>query len=351
MIQLNEKEQKIITFFLQKEEMQSSDAHQALLDSGENISLVTVKRALSDLTEKKALEMKGAGRSSRYTLTTNGRVFADINAEKYTSVEPDKRHGFKHPNLDLFKNFPKDLFSKEETENLRELTNKYNKRSKDITDTIQKKELERLTIELSWKSSKIEGNTYTLLDTERLIKDNQLADDKTEEETQMILNHKEAFNFIYNNKELFRNLNKNNLIELHKILVKDLSVNIGFRKSLVGIAGSKYQPIDNIYQIEEAVDSLSNLISQIKNPFSKALTVLLGTSYIQPFEDGNKRTSRLVANALLLAYNCMPLSYRSINEKEYKSATLVFYELNSIIPLKKIFINQYKFAVENYNIR
>jgi len=351
MIKFNEKEQNIINIFFQKGEMQSSGVHKELVKTNEVTSLVTVKRILSDLTQKKALKKKGAGRSTSYVLTTKGRVFSNVDFQEYTLIEPDKRFGFKSFNFDLFDNFPENIFSKIETKELEGLTSKYKKRSKEITETIQKKELERLTIELSWKSSKIEGNTYTLLDTERLIKYEQRAKGKTHEETQMILNHKDAFNFIYQNKKLFKNLNKNNLINLHKILVKDLNVNTGFRKSLVGISGSRYQPLDDIYQIEEAINSLSNLISGTKNPFSKSLIALLGISYIQPFEDGNKRTSRLMANALLLANNCASLSYRSVNEKEYKSATLVFYELNSIIPFKKIFINQYKFAVENYNIR
>lgn len=86
-------------------------------------------------------------------------------------------------------------------------------------------------------------------------------------------------------------------------------------------------------------------------PYSKALVALLGISYVQPFEDGNKRTARLMANALLLAHRLIPLSYRSVDEKQYRDATIVFYELNSIIPFKKIFINQYDFAARNYAVK
>ncbi len=86
----------------------------------------------------------------------------------------------------------------------------------------------------------------------------------------------------------------------------------------------------------------------MKSPYAKALLTLLGISYIQPFEDGNKRTARLMANAILLAHSCAPLSYRSVDENDYREAMLVFYELNSIMPFKKIFIDQYMFAAENY---
>jgi Fic family protein len=88
----------------------------------------------------------------------------------------------------------------------------------------------------------------------------------------------------------------------------------------------------------------------MNNPYAKALMSLIGISYIQPFGDGNKRTSRFMANAILLAYNLPPLSYRSVDEEEYREAMLSFYELNSIMPIKKIFINQYNFTAQNYTI-
>ncbi|KKS33333.1 MAG: Fic protein, partial [Parcubacteria group bacterium GW2011_GWC2_42_12] len=83
----------------------------------------------------------------------------------------------------------------------------------------------------------------------------------------------------------------------------------------------------------------------------KALIAILGLSYIQPFEDGNKRTSRLLANAILLAYDRAPLSYRSVDENDYREAVLVFYELNSLMLFKKIFVSQCEFAAKNYAVK
>lgn len=147
-------------------------------------------------------------------------------------------------------------------------------------------------------------------------------------------------NFVRENSAQFKTITKKNLEELHAILVKDLSV-----------VGSAYRPLDNIYQIAEAVEALGRAISKISAPCAKALIVLLGISYVQPFEDGNKRTARLAANAVLLAYGLAPLSYRSVEEDDYREAMLVFYELNSIMPFQKIFIDQYKFATQNYAIK
>ena len=206
-------------------------------------------------------------------------------------------------------------------------------------------------IELSWKSSKIEGNTYTLLDTEKLILENKPAEGKTKQETQMILNHKDAFHFVHNNKMLFNTLTRENLEELHKILVKDLDITLGLRKSFIGVSGSVYRPLDNIYQVSETLEALVKTINQMKTTYAKSIVALLGISYIQPFDDGNKRTSRIMADALLMANNFAPLSYRSVDEKEYKEAMLIFYELNSIVPFKKIFIEQYNFSARNYAIK
>ena len=87
------------------------------------------------------------------------------------------------------------------------------------------------------------------------------------------------------------------------------------------------------------------------NVYSKALTALVGLSYIQPFEDGNKRTARLVCNAILLVSNYAPLSYRSVDENYYRESILVFYEKNSLLSMKDIFTEQYIFSTQNYLVK
>ncbi|MFA5249319.1 MAG: Fic family protein [Candidatus Paceibacterota bacterium] len=351
MAKLSQKQQKIIAIILEKGSLQSSAIHAEVVKAGDSISLVTVKRALSEMAAEKIIVATGAGRSLSYSVSTIGKVFSNVNAKDYCAFDPDKRYGASKYNFDLFADFPDDIFENDESALLNESTEAYERRIKDLSPVIQKKELERLIIELSWKSSKIEGNTYTLLDTEKLILENKEALGHEKKESQMILNHKDAFNFVRENTDKFKSLNRFNLEELHSVLVKNLDINFGLRSGPVGVTGSKYQPLDNVYQIQEAVVSLSSMIEKNKTPYAKALLALLGISYIQPFEDGNKRTARLMANALLLAYKKAPLSYRSVDEKEYREATLVFYELNSIVPFKKIFIEQYDFASRNYAVR
>ena len=352
MIKLDQKHRKILMIILERDAMQSSEIHTELVSrTGEDLSLVTIKRTLSDMVRGGAIVMAGSGRSTSYSISILGRIFAEVDAHAYCSIEPDRRYGISRYNFDLLSALPSDIFLDNESEILKNATEVYERRTRDLPEAIQKKELERLIIELSWKSSKIEGNTYTLLDTEKLILENKEAPGHDKKEAQMILNHKDAFNFIHENSAQFKTVTRKNLEDLHAILVKDLSVGLGLREKPVGVVGSIYQPLDNVYQITEAIDALSSTVSRILLPYTKSLVALLGISYIQPFEDGNKRTGRLMANALLFSHGLAPLSYRSIDEIEYREAMLVFYELNSIIPFKKIFIGQYDFAAQNYAVK
>lgn len=346
-----QREQEVISFLLERESLRSSEVHELLTRNGKDISLVTVKRVLADMVARGLVTVSGSGRATVYQISLWGRLFADIDARAYCAVEPDRRFGLKRYNFDLFSGLPEEIFSDVELKSLGEATTEYVRRTTDIPPAIAKKELERLIVELSWKSSKIEGNTYTLLDTEKLILENQGAVGHTRDEAQMILNHKEAFMFVRENAAQFRMPALPIIEQLHAILVKDLSVGSGLRSKPVGVTGSLYQPLDNAYQLREGMDALFGAVSRMATPYAKALIALLGVSYLQPFEDGNKRTARLLGNALLLAYGCAPLSYRSVEENAYREATLVFYELNSLAPFKGIFIGQYDFAARNYAVR
>lgn len=348
---IKQKQQKIVFLILKNGAMSSSGVREKLMESGDEVSLVTIKRALSNMVSSGSLTILGSGPATTYEVSALGRLFIQIDAKGYCAVEPDKRFGLGRYNFDLLASVPTDVFSEDELKTLNTATKEYKTRINKASETIQKKELERLVIELAWKSSKIEGNTYTILDTEKLILENKEATGHDRKEAQMILNHKDAFNFVRENASGFRELSRTNLEKLHSIIVKDLTVGLGFRQKPVGVVGSKYRPLDNRYQISEAVEILAGAISKMKTPYAKALIALLGISYIQPFEDGNKRTSRLMANALLLAYDCAPLSYRSVDENSYREAMLVFYEVNSMMAFKDIFIEQYEFAAANYGAK
>lgn len=310
----------------------------------------TIKRDLTELVTKGYLSTQGGGRSLEYEITFSGRLFLPVDVDAYNSTDLDTRTGVcEQYQLTVWDNWPPTLFSEEEQVLLAEATKKYKERSLGQSADTYKRELERFVIEMSWKSSQIEGNTYTLLDTELLIKEGIASASNTEDETKMILNHKEAFDFVLAHQAVFKNGITMTLVdEVHKLLMKDLLDDLGIRKSLVGITGSRYQPLDNQYQLKEALESFVAVVKGTDDVFTQALTCLVGISYIQPFVDGNKRTARLIANGILIASNLAPLSYRDVDERAYRAKLLVFYEQLSIASMKELFISQYNFSAEHY---
>lgn len=311
------------------------------------VTKITVNRDLSKLIQLGFIVSQGAGRAVTYQLSASYSIIRPIDVEKYFGEEVDNRDTKEHFCFDIFTNL-KTIFTNKEKEFLNHLNKSYLKKVNKLPKDVLKKEFERLTIELSWKSSKIEGNTYSLLETEQLLKENKEAKGHTKEEAVMILNHKKALNFIKDNSSSFKSLSIKKIEEVHSILIRNLGVSRNIRNTLVGITGTKYRPLDNQFQIAEALENTCKLVNKTENVFEKAVIIMLMTAYIQPFVDGNKRTSRLMGNAILLANNACPLSYRNIDEIEYKKAVLLFYEQNNLFYFKKLFLDQFEFVVNNY---
>lgn len=206
-----------------------------------------------------------------------------------------------------------------------------------VGDPMTAKELEYLTIELSWKSSALEGNTYTLLDTQLLLLEGVKAKNKTEFETQMILNHKNAVAFIVENKDLYeKEIRFSTVEELHRIISHNLGIQSGVRKRAVRISASNYTPLANQNQLREYADTTLAIISAIEHPVLRALLALALMPYLQTFEDGNKRTGRMLANAILISTISKGFSLRKVSARQLALAYLSFYEFNSLAALSKI---------------
>ncbi len=338
---------EIISAFSKGAALSSSKV--AVLTSNKQ-SLVTVKRQLGVLTKLGYLEQSGAGRSVRYTLTKKGWLLKPIDVEQYLNQAPDVRLGDSYFQFAVFEPPYVELFTTDELSRLEVATKTYHSNAALSDPTTRKKELMRFIVEFSWKTSQIEGNTYDLISTERLLLYGEKSPVNTEFEAQMILNQKEALEFILENEEMWEKPKISSLEMLHTFVGKKLDISRNLRKTLVGITGTNYRPLESEFQIRDALELLFGTIAKANNIYEKALWSVLGLSYIQPFVDGNKRTSRLLANAVLLAENYSPISYRSVDDRAYKEACLVFYEQNSIEPFKKLFIEQYVFAANNYNI-
>lgn len=344
---IDNRKQQVIDFVKKNGQSSSKEIFDGV---GESFSYATLKRILTDLKANDYLLTKGQGKGTKYLLSPAYELIRTIDIDKYYEKEIDEREIIENFNLgvitDVLKNY--NSFTDSESEKLALLQKEYQKNISELSETEYKKELERLAIDLSWKSSQIEGNTYTLLETERLLKEKETASGKTKEEAVMLLNHKEALDFIIEHDDYLNPLTVSKIEDIHSILTKELAVERNLRKRRVGISGTNYKPLDNEFQILEALRNTCDLINNKESIFEKALLALVLISYIQPFMDGNKRTARIVSNAILMNYNYCPLSFRTVDSIDYKKAMLLFYEQNNISNFKAIFINQFEFAVRTY---
>lgn len=310
----------------------------------------TVKRLLSAAVKEGNIETVGRGPSTKYRLTPQAHVTMPLDLVTYFDKDIDERVVQKSFNFDLIREvLPKvEIFTKEELSVLFAAQKEFEKNTEGMTELEYHKEMERLGVDLSWKSSQIEGNTYSLLETERLLKDKQTASGKTKEEAIMLLNHKDALDFVLDVPDYLKELSVHRIEDIHSILTKELGVDRNIRHRRVGITGTNYRPLDNEFQIREALEDTCTLVNGKDNVFEKALLTLVLLSYIQAFVDGNKRTARITSNAILIANGYCPISFRTVDSIDYKKAMLMFYEQNNIAAFKKIFIEQFLFAVKTY---
>ena len=314
------------------------------------VGYATVKRLLVQLATEGWVQSVGKGRATRYIVGSDFELFYPLNIDTYFSQEIDERVIKTNFNWDLLRErLPqKRLFTEAETAHLQILQDRYSKNVGQLSEAEYQKELERLAIDLSWKSSQIEGNTYSLLETERLLKEKETAEGKPRDDATMLLNHKDTLDFIFANKGLATPLNVAGIEHIHSLLMKALGVERNIRRRKVGITGTNYLPLDNEFQIREALQLTCGLVNSKSDPFEKALLVLVLLSYIQAFDDGNKRTARIISNTVLIDHQCCPISFRTVSSIDYKKAMLMFYEQNNISAFKQIFIDQFEFAVNTY---
>lgn len=310
----------------------------------------TLKRLIAEAITNNQILKTGKGKNVRYSLTPQAFLIAEVDLDTYFEKDIDQRQIQTSFNFQLIPDLlsKTHLFTGEELETLNQAQQIFRGHLSEMSDIEYRKEMERLGIDLSWKSSQIEGNTYSLLETERLLKEKKTASGRTKEEAVMLLNHKDALDFILDVPDYLKEINVARIEEIHSLLTKELGVERNIRHRRVGITGTNYVPLDNEFQIREALEDTVKIINQRENVFEKALLALILLSYIQAFTDGNKRTARIVSNGILIANGYCPISFRTVDSVDYKKAMLLFYEQNNLSAFKRIFIDQFLFAVQTY---
>lgn len=213
--------------------------------------------------------------------------------------------------------------------------------------------LSRLLVDLSWASSRLEGNTYTRLDTQNLIELGRRAPGKDQREAQMILNHKAAIEMLVDNVEEVR-FDRYTICNLHALLADNLladpSAGGRLRKIEVAISGTVYLPLAIPQQLEQLFDQLLAKASQIVDPFEQAFFTMVHLPYLQLFEDVNKRVSRLAANIPFIKHNLAPLSFVDVPERDYIDGILGVYELQRIDLARDVFAWAYERSCQRYTV-
>lgn len=326
----------------------------------------TLKRRLSELVASGKLIRVGIGRGVKYVSSAKNIIQEpdkDLDEFAYLNISDESRKVIQYVQQPLIARKPVpynrnflDSYIPNETVYLSESIRKHLQKigtqdGSQPAGTFARKILDRLLIDLSWNSSRLEGNTYSLLETERLIQFGEAAENKNKIEAQMILNHKSAIEFLVAGKEEI-GFNRYSILNLHALLsdglLGDQAACGRLRSIAVGIGSSAFMPAEIPQLIDECFSKILGIASVITNPFEQAFFVMVHLPYLQPFEDVNKRTSRLAANIPLIQNNFAPLSFIDVPERSYIDGTLGVYELNNISLLRDVFIWAYERSAYKY---
>lgn len=373
-LNLNQELDRLIELISQHQEGIGIDGLSQLI--GESMPRRTLQRRLATLVEQARIQTKGESRALRYQLAPRRKTI-----EAYPSV-PGIRHAVREPGevypplsseaeeIKAYVRQPRQLrtpvgysvafleqYHPNESAylppNLREQLHALGRSPADQTPagTFARDIINRLLIDLSWASSQLEGNTYSRLDTERLIEFGQAAEGKDALETQMILNHKEAIEYLVRDSEN-AHLTPESITALHAFLsdglMADPSACGRIRHRAVEIGGSVYLPVVLPQRLEELFGIIIQMAAEIRDPFEQSFFLMVHLPYLQPFEDVNKRVSRLAANIPFIHHNLCPLSFIDVPQQAYVDAMIAVYELNRIELLRDVFVWAYERSCQQY---
>ena len=336
----------------------------------------TLQRRLAQLIEQKRLIVTGRGRGSRYTISPTGvevhvppgeitiKGYAP-RVEIYIPISPEgeiikqavrgpiqnrRPVGYNRAFLDAYRPNDTSYLTQEIRQRLLALGRSPG--AERPAGTYARQIFSRLLIDLSWNSSRLEGNTYSLLETERLLELGESAEGKDAREAQMILNHKAAIELLVEQAAEV-SFNRYTILNLHALLSDNLLADpqaCGRLRAIpVGIDGTVYHPLEVPQLIDECFRQILDTAAAIQDPFEQAFFSMVHLPYLQPFEDVNKRVSRLAANLPFIRQNLCPLSFVDVPERAYVDGILGVYELNRIELLRDVFVWAYERSCARYS--
>lgn len=331
---------------------------------GDDVARRTLQYRLRALVGAGRLRLTGDGRAARYHLAGGDVAAGDTPAADIIPLSPEGEAvlayvrqpvaarlpvGYDRAFLDGYRPNESFYLSHQDRDRLAAVGKP--KIEPAAAGTYAKQILNRLLIDLAWNSSRLEGNTYSLLDTRRLLDFGEAAEGRGQLEAQMILNHKDAIEFLVANADDI-GFNRYTILNLHALLANNLLADptaVGrLRHIIVGIDGSAFHPLEVPGLIEEGFGQLLATAAAIDDPFEQAFFVMVQLPYLQPFDDVNKRVSRLAANIPLIKANLAPLSFTDVPGDLYTRATLGVYERNNVALLRDVFLWAYERSAARY---
>lgn len=309
------------------------------------VSETTVWRALKRLVDERRLEVRGKGRATKYSLAGADVVRSHLQTP-HTRRTPV---GYNKAFLDRYVPDKTFYLGDKDRERLREAGAPAG--GPMPAGTYARRILERLLVDLSWASSRMEGNTYNILETERLIRFGEEATGKDRKEAVMILNHKEAIQYVVDNLDTIT-ISRGDICNIHALLADGLLIDPAMagrlRRMPAGITFSSYRPLEDQYEIEEEFDILVAKASGITDPFEQSFFLLVHIPYLQAFDDINKRTSRVASNIPLLKADLAPMSFMTMDDGGYIDGLIGIYELGNVALLREVYIDAYMASAKNY---
>jgi hypothetical protein len=310
-----------------------------------DISETTVWRALKRLIDENRLAVTGKGRATRYSLAGAAVVRA------YLRTPYNRRNPVAYSKEFIDRYVPNKTFYLSAADRTRLREAGLPAGGPFPVGTYARRILERLLVDLAWASSRMEGNTYSILETEQLIRLGEEATGKDRKEAVMILNHKQAIQYVVDNLAELA-ISRTGILDIHALLADGLLIDPAMagrlRRMPVNIGASSYRPPEDQYQIEEEFAVLIGKAAAIEDPFEQSFFLLVHIPYLQAFEDINKRTSRVASNIPLLKADLAPMSFLTMNDRDYIDGLIGAYELNNVSLLRDAFVDAYIASAQNY---
>ncbi|VFR54018.1 Huntingtin interacting protein E-like protein [plant metagenome] len=328
----------------------------------------TVKRQLDALLKGGEILREGQARATRYRIDSSGAA-----AGTAGQTEPDPIPGtdWSKEGRELLARLQQPLATREPVGYQRDFVDDYVPNASSLlpqalanalfaegrmqgqqpAGTYARNVLGPLLIDLSWSSSRLEGNRYSLLATQELFQRGTSAGDL---DAVMLLNHKAAIEFLVDAVPEY-GLASAVIRNLHAILMQDLLADAqglgNIRRKVVNISDTTYVPAQAPSLLEEMFEHIIEKARQVKNPVEAAFFLWVNLAYLQPFEDGNKRTSRLSANIPLMLYNCAPLSFLDVEVQDYAYAMMGVYEHRDVTLAAELFGRAYRRSIKKYAVQ